>query len=110
MDDRVDNNGGVRDGKQLSVDHRRMDEQIGGDEMKSMILIMSRREAEKRLRAKKRQMMIRQAIKYLARIATLVCGFWGVFAITVPYSTMGVAGVLAALAMIPMMYGMEDME
>ena len=55
-------------------------------------------------------MMIRQAMKYLARIATLVCGFWGVFAITVPYSTMGVAGVLAALAMIPMMYGMEDME
>lgn len=78
--------------------------------MKSMILIMSRREAENRLRAKKRQMMIRQAIKYLARIATLACGFWGVFAITVPYSTMGVASVLAALAMIPMMYGMEDME
>lgn len=75
-----------------------------------MILIMSRLEAEKRLRAKKRQMMIRQAIKCLARIATLACGFWGVFAITVPYSTMGVAGALAALAMIPMMYGMEDME
>lgn len=34
MDDRVDNNGGVRDGKQPGVDHRRMDEQIGGDEMK----------------------------------------------------------------------------
>lgn len=110
MDDRVDNNSGVRDGKQLGMDHRCVDEQIGGDEMKSMILIMSRLEAEKRLRAKKRQMMIRQAIKYLARIATLACGFWGVFAITVPYSTMGVAGVLAALAMIPMMYGMEEME
>ena len=50
MDDRVDNNSGVRGGKQFSVDHRRMDEQIGGDEMKSMILIMSRLEAEKRLR------------------------------------------------------------
>ncbi len=78
--------------------------------MKSMILIMCQNEAKRRIRAKKRQMMIRQAIKYLARIATLVCGFWGVFAITVPYSTMGVAGVLAALAMIPMMYGMEDIE
>lgn len=78
--------------------------------MKSMILIMCQSEAKRRIRAKKRQMMIRQAIKYLARIATLACGFWGVFAITVPYSTMGVAGVLAALAMIPMMYGMEDME
>lgn len=78
--------------------------------MKSMILIMCQSEAKRRIRAKKRQMMIRQAIKYLARIATLVCGFWGVFAITVPYSTMGVAGLLAALAMIPMMYGMEDME
>lgn len=78
--------------------------------MKSMILIMCQSEAKRRIRAKKRQMMVRQAIKYLARIATLACGFWGVFAITVPYSTMGVAGVLAALAMIPMMYGMEDME
>lgn len=78
--------------------------------MKSLILITCQSEAKRRIRAKKRQMMIRQAIKYLARIATLVCGFWGVFAITVPYSTMGVAGVLAALAMIPMMYGMEDME
>lgn len=78
--------------------------------MKSMILIMCQNEAKRRIRAKKRQMMIRRAIKYLARIATLVCGFWGVFAITVPYSTMGVAGALAALAMIPMMYGMEDME
>ena len=34
MDDRVDNNSGVRDGEQLGMDHRRMDEQIGGDEMK----------------------------------------------------------------------------
>ena len=78
--------------------------------MKSLILITCQSEAKRRIRAKKRQMMIRQAIKYLARIATLVCGFWGVFAITVPYSTMGVAGVLAALAMIPMLYGMEAME
>lgn len=78
--------------------------------MKSIILIMCQGEANRRIRAKKRQMMIRQAIKYLARIATLACGFWGVFAIAAPYSTMGVAGVLAALAMIPMMYGMEEME
>lgn len=78
--------------------------------MRALVVTMCQNEAKRRIRAKKRQMMIRQAIKYLARIATLVCGFWGVFAITVPYSTMGVAGVLAALAMIPMMYGMEDME
>lgn len=30
MDDRVDNNSGVRGGKQFSVDHRRVCEQIGG--------------------------------------------------------------------------------
>lgn len=78
--------------------------------MKSMILIMSRREAEKRLRAKKRQMMVRRAIKWLTQFLTLFFAYLGVFAITVPYSTMGVAGVLAALAMIPMMYGMEEME
>lgn len=78
--------------------------------MRALVVTMCQNEAKRRIRAKKRQMMIRQAIKYLARIATLVCGFWGVFAIAVPYSTMGVAGVLAALAMIPMMYGMEDME
>lgn len=78
--------------------------------MRALVVTMCQNEAKRRIRAKKRQMMIRQAIKYLARIATLACGFWGVFAITVPYSTMGVAGVLAALAMIPMMYGMEDME
>lgn len=78
--------------------------------MRALVVTMCQNEAKRRIRAKKRQMMIRQAIKYLARIATLVCGFWGVFAITVPYSTMGVAGVLAALAMVPMMWGMEDME
>jgi len=78
--------------------------------MRALVVTMCQNEAKRRIRAKKRQMMIRQAIKYLARIATLACGFWGVFAIAVPYSTMGVAGVLAALAMIPMMYGMEDME
>lgn len=78
--------------------------------MRALIVAMCQSEAKRRIRAKKRQMIVRQAIKYLARIATLACGFWGVFAITVPYSTMGVAGVLAALAMIPMMYGMEDME
>lgn len=78
--------------------------------MRALVVTMCQNEAKRRIRAKKRQLMIRQAIKYLARIATLACGFWGVFAIAVPYSTMGVAGVLAALAMIPMMYGMEDME
>lgn len=78
--------------------------------MRALVVTMCQNEAKRRIRAKKRQMMIRRAIKYLARITTLACGFWGVFAITVPYSTMGVAGVLAALAMIPMMYGMEEME
>lgn len=78
--------------------------------MRALVVTMCQNEAKRRIRAKKRQMMIRRAIKYLARIATLACGFWGVFAITVPYSTMGVAGVLAALAMIRMMYGMEEME
>lgn len=78
--------------------------------MRALVVTMCQNEAKRRIRAKKRQMMIRQAIKYLARIATLACGFWGVFAIAVPYSTMGVAGVLAALAMVPMMWGMEDME
>ena len=78
--------------------------------MRALVVTMCQNEAKRRIRAKKRQMMIRRAIKYLARIATLACGFWGVFAITVPYSTMGVAGVLAALAMKPMMYGMEEME
>lgn len=78
--------------------------------MRALVVTMCQNEAKRRIRAKKRQMMIRQVIKYLARIATLACGFWGVFAIAVPYSTMGVAGVLAALAMIPMMYGMEEME
>ena len=78
--------------------------------MRVLVVTMCQNEAKRRIRAKKRQMMIRQVIKYLARIATLACGFWGVFAIAVPYSTMGVAGVLAALAMIPMMYGMEEME
>lgn len=78
--------------------------------MRALVVTMCQNEAKRRIRAKKRQMMIRQVIKYFARIATLACGFWGVFAIAVPYSTMGVAGVLAALAMIPMMYGMEEME
>ena len=78
--------------------------------MRALVVTMCQNEAKRRIRAKKRQMMIRRAIKYLARIATLACGFWGVFAITVPYSTRGVGGVRAALAMIPMMYGMEEME
>ena len=110
MDDRLDNNGGVRDGKQFSVDHRRVCEQIGGDEMKSMILIMSRREAEKRLRAKKRQMIARTLARYTVRIAILLFAWLGIFTLVVPYSTIGVAIVTAFLAMVPMMWGMEEME
>ncbi len=110
MDDRVDNNSGVRDGKQLGMDHRCVDEQIGGDEMKSMILIMSRREAEKRLRAKKRQMIARTLARYTVRLSILLFAWLGIFTLVVPYSTMGVAIVTAFLAMVPMIWGMEDME
>lgn len=88
-----------------------MCEQIGGgDEMKSMILIMSRREAEKRLRAKKRQMIARTLARYTVRLSILLFAWLGIFTLVVPYSTMGVAIVTAFLAMVPMIWGMEDME
>lgn len=78
--------------------------------MKPMILIMSQREAEKRIRAKKRQMIARALARYAVRTAILLFAWLGIFTLVVPYSTMGVAIVTAFLAMVPMMWGMEDME
>lgn len=78
--------------------------------MKSMILIMSRREAERRVRAKKRQMIARTLARYAVRFVVLLFAWLGVFTLTVPHSTIGVAMVTAFLAMVPMMWGMEEME
>lgn len=74
--------------------------------MKSMILITCQSEAKRRIRAKKRQMIVR----YTVRIAILLFAWLGIFTLVVPYSTVGVAIVTAFLAMVPMMWGMEDME
>lgn len=74
--------------------------------MKSMILITCQSEAKRRIRAKKRQMIAR----YTVRIAILLFAWLGIFTLVVPYSTIGVAIVTAFLAMVPMMWGMEDME
>lgn len=74
--------------------------------MKSLILITCQSEAKRRIRAKKRQMIARYAV----RIAILLFAWLGIFALVVPYSTVGVAIVTAFLAMVPMMWGMEDME
>lgn len=78
--------------------------------MKSMILVMSQNEAKRRIRAKKRQMIVRALVRYAVRLAILLFAWLGIFALVVPYSTMGVAMVTAFLAMVPMMWGMEDME
>lgn len=78
--------------------------------MKSMILIMCQSEAKRRIRAKKRQMIVRMLVWYTVRLAILLFAWLGVFTLVVPYSTIGVAIVTAFLAMVPMMWGMEDME
>lgn len=78
--------------------------------MKPMILIMCQSEAKRRIRAKKRQMIARTLARYAVRIAILLFAWLGIFALVVPYSTVGVAIVTAFLAMVPMMWGMEDME
>lgn len=78
--------------------------------MKSMILIMSQSEAKRRIRAKKRQMIVRTLVRYTVRLAILLFAWMGIFTLVVPYSTMEVAFVTAFLAMVPMMWGMEDME
>lgn len=78
--------------------------------MRSMILIMSQREAERRIRAKKRQQIARTLARYAVRFTVLLFAWLGIFTLVVPYSTMGVAIVTAFLAMVPMMWGMEEME
>lgn len=78
--------------------------------MKSMILITCQSEAKRRIHAKKRQMIARTLARYAVRIAILLFAWLGIFALVVPYSTVGVAIVTAFLAMVPMMWGMEDME
>lgn len=78
--------------------------------MKSMILITCQSEAKRRILAKKRQMIARTLARYAVRIAILLFAWLGIFALVVPYSTVGVAIVTAFLAMVPMMWGMEDME
>ena len=78
--------------------------------MRSMVLSMSRREAERRIRAKKRQIMMRQAVRLCVRFGILCLAALGVFILAVARMTMGTAGVFTALAMLPMMWGMEDVE
>ena len=78
--------------------------------MKSMILIMCQNEAKRRIRAKKRQMIARTLARYTVRLAILLFAWLGIFTLVVPYSTIGVAIVTAFLAMVPMMWGLEDMK
>lgn len=78
--------------------------------MRSMVLSMSRREAERRIRAKKRQVMVRQAVRLCVRFGILCLAALGVFILAVAWMTMGTAGVFTALAMLPMMWGMEESE
>lgn len=78
--------------------------------MKSMILITCQSEASRRIRAKKRQMIARTLARYTVRLSILLFAWLGIFTLVIPYSTMGVAIVTAFLAMVPMIWGMEDME
>jgi hypothetical protein len=71
---------------------------------------MGQNEAKRRIRAKKRQMIVRALVRYAVRLAILLFAWIGIFTLVVPYSTIGVAIVTAFLAMVPMMWGMEDME
>jgi hypothetical protein len=71
---------------------------------------MCQNEAKRRIRAKKRQMIARTLARYTVRLAILLFAWLGIFTLVVPYSTIGVAIVTAFLAMVPMMWGMEDMK
>jgi hypothetical protein len=71
---------------------------------------MCQSEAKRRIRAKKRQMIARTLARYTVRLAILLFAWLGIFTLVVPYSTIGVAIVTAFLAMVPMMWGMEDVE
>ena len=78
--------------------------------MRELVVAMCQNEAKLRIRAKKRQMIVRTLVRYAVRLAILLFAWLGIFVLVVPYSTIGVAIVTAFLAMIPMMWGMEDME
>lgn len=78
--------------------------------MRALVVTMCQNEAKRRIRAKKRQMIVRELVRYAVRLAILLFAWLGIFVLVVPYSTIGVAIVTAFLAMIPMMWGMEDME
>ena len=78
--------------------------------MRALVVTMCQSEAKRWIRAKKRQMIARTLARYTVRIAILLFAWLGIFTLVVPYSTMGVAIVTAFLAMVPMMWGMEDME
>lgn len=78
--------------------------------MRELVVAMCQNEAKRRIRAKKRQMIVRTLVRYAVRLAILLFAWLGIFVLVVPYSTIGVAIVTAFLAMIPMMWGMEDME
>lgn len=78
--------------------------------MRALVVAMCQNEAKRRIRAKKRQMIVRALVRYAVRLAILLFAWLGIFVLVVPYSTIGVAIVTAFLAMVPMMWGMEDME
>lgn len=78
--------------------------------MRALVVTMCQNEAKRRIRAKKRQMIARQAVRRIARLATLYMAMLGVFALVVPYASAGVTAVFVGLSVIPMMWGMEDME
>ena len=78
--------------------------------MRALVVTMCQNEANRRIRAKNRQMTVRALVRYAVRLAILLFAWLGIFVLVVPYSTIGVAIVTAFLAMIPMMWGMEDME
>ncbi|CCY11641.1 unknown [Clostridium sp. CAG:81] len=78
--------------------------------MRALVVTMGQNEAKRRIRAKKRQMIVRALVRYAVRLAILLFAWIGIFTLVVPYSTIGVAIVTAFLAMVPMMWGMEDME
>lgn len=78
--------------------------------MRALVVTMCQNEAKRRIRAKKRQMIARQAVRWIVRLATLYMAMLGVFALVVPYASAGVTAVFVGLSVIPMMWGMEDME
>lgn len=78
--------------------------------MRALVVTMCQNEAKRRIRAKERQRIARQAVRWIVRLATLYMAMLGVFALVVPYASAGVTAVFVGLSVIPMMWGMEDME